>query len=85
MFGTVTVDACRRGETVTVEPSMQITHDNPRAKGIVMSGMIDDTIREEALAAGASGFLHKSAAGTELIVAIKRVWTESTRLMQPPS
>jgi len=43
----------------------------------VITAMTDDAIRDEVLAAGASGFFHKSA-GDELIVAITRIWTEST-------
>ena len=55
----------------------QITHNNPRVKVIVISARIDEAIRDEALAAGASGFFEKSAAN-ELIEAIRRIWTEST-------
>ena len=55
----------------------QITQNNPRVKVIVISAMTDDHIRDEALAAGASGFFDKSAAN-ELVVAIRRIWTEST-------
>ena len=55
----------------------QITQNNPRVKVIVISAMTDDAIRDEALAAGASGFFDKSAAN-ELVVAIRRIWTEST-------
>ena len=55
----------------------QMTQTDPRAKIVVISAMADDAIRDEALAAGASGFLHKSAVD-ELIVAITRIWTEST-------
>jgi DNA-binding NarL/FixJ family response regulator len=55
----------------------QITQSNPRAKVIVMTGVIDDAIREEVLAAGASGFFPKLAAGNELIVAIKQAWADS--------
>jgi DNA-binding NarL/FixJ family response regulator len=55
----------------------QITHNNPRVKVIVISARIDEAIRDEALAAGASGFFEKSAAN-ELVVAIRRIWTEST-------
>jgi DNA-binding NarL/FixJ family response regulator len=54
-----------------------ITQNNPRVKVIVITAVTDDAIRDEALAAGASGFFHKSAAN-ELIVAIRRIWTEST-------
>jgi DNA-binding NarL/FixJ family response regulator len=53
----------------------QMTQNHPRVKVIVITAMIDDAIRDEALAAGAAGFFHKSAAA-ELIVAIKRIWTE---------
>ena len=54
-----------------------LTQTNPRVKVILVSAMADDAIRVEALAAGASGFFHKSAAD-ELLVAINRLWTEST-------
>jgi DNA-binding NarL/FixJ family response regulator len=56
----------------------QITENNPRVKVIVITAMTDDAIRDEALAAGASGFFQKSAAADDLIVAIRRIWTEST-------
>ena len=55
----------------------QIRDSNPRVKVVVISARIDEAIRDEALAAGASGFFEKSAAN-ELIEAIKRIWTEST-------
>ena len=55
----------------------QITHNNPGVKVIVISARIDEAIRDEALAAGASGFFEKSAAN-ELVVAIRRLWTEWT-------
>ena len=54
-----------------------ITQNNPRVKVIVITAVTDDAIRDEALAAGASGFFHKSAVN-ELIVAIRRIWTAST-------
>ena len=60
------LDVCRR-----------VTQDNPRVKVIVITAMTDDAYRDEALAAGASGFFYKSAAD-ELIVAIRRIWTELT-------
>jgi CheY-like chemotaxis protein len=44
-------------------------------KIIVISAMADDQIRDEALAAGASAFLHKAAAN-DLIVAVGRIWAE---------
>jgi DNA-binding NarL/FixJ family response regulator len=56
----------------------QITQNHPRVKVIIITAMTDDAFRDEALAAGASGFFHKSAAGDDLIVAIRRIWTEST-------
>ena len=55
----------------------QITPNNPRVKIIVMTAMADDAIRDEVLAAGASGFFHKSAAA-EMVAAIRRIWAEST-------
>ena len=60
-----------------LEVCRQITQNNPRVKIIVITAMADDDIRDEVLAAGASGFFDKSAAN-ELIVAIRRIWTEST-------
>jgi DNA-binding NarL/FixJ family response regulator len=54
-----------------------ITQNNPNVKVIVISALTDDAIRDEALAAGASGFLHKSAVD-ELMAAIRRIWTESS-------
>jgi DNA-binding NarL/FixJ family response regulator len=53
-----------------------IVEHNPAARVIVITGMMDDTIREEAVAAGASGFLHKLAAGHELVSLIERVWID---------
>ena len=55
----------------------QITQDNPHVKVIVISAMTDEHIRDEALAAGASDFFDKFAA-SELVVAIRRLWAEST-------
>ena len=54
----------------------QITQNNPLVKVIVITAMADDAFRDEALAAGASGFVQKSAAG-DLITAIRRIWMES--------
>ena len=51
---------------------------NPGAKVILITGMIDETIRAEALAAGASDFVPKLAGGNELIVAIRRAWEEAS-------
>ena len=55
----------------------QITRNNPAVKIIAISAMTDDTIRDEAMAAGASGYCHKSEAH-ELLVAIRRIWTDAT-------
>jgi CheY-like chemotaxis protein len=60
-----------------LEVCRQITQNNPRVKVVVITGMADDAIRDEALAAGASAFFDKFAAN-ELVVAIRRIWTEST-------
>ena len=56
----------------------EITHQNPHAKVIVMTAMIDDVIREQACAAGASSCFDKCASTDNLIVDIKRAWREST-------
>ena len=55
----------------------QITQNDPRAKVIMLTAMPDADIRDEALAAGASMFVDKTAASDELLVAIRRLWTES--------
>ena len=60
-----------------LEVCRQIAPNNPRVKIIVITAIADDAIRDEALAAGASGFFHKSAA-SELVAAIRRIWTELT-------
>jgi DNA-binding NarL/FixJ family response regulator len=49
----------------------QVRQSNPGVKVIVISAMTDDQIRDEALAAGASGFVDKSAPG-ELVLAVRR-------------
>ena len=54
----------------------QLTQNNPQVKIIVITALADDATRDEALAAGASGFFHKFAAD-ELSGAIRRVWKES--------
>jgi two-component system, NarL family, response regulator NreC len=55
----------------------QLREHNPRAKVIVISAMSDEDVKDEVLAAGASGFFNKSAA-RELAAAIVRIWTEPT-------
>jgi DNA-binding NarL/FixJ family response regulator len=52
-----------------------ITTANPKTKVLMVTGVTDDAIRDEALAAGASGFFVKSAAD-DLIAAIKRAWAQ---------
>jgi FixJ family two-component response regulator len=42
----------------------------------VITGMFDDAIEGEALAAGASAFLHKLATAHDLVDVIKRAWAE---------
>lgn len=54
----------------------QITLTDPRAKVIVITGMIYEGMRDEAVAAGAFDVIHKSTAGEELFVAINRAWNE---------
>ena len=54
----------------------QITDNNPRARVIAITATTDDQIREQVLAAGASGFFDKSAIN-DLVGAIKRIWTET--------
>jgi DNA-binding NarL/FixJ family response regulator len=54
----------------------EITRNNPRAKVIMITAMVDDAIRDAALAAGAFRFVHKSAASDDLVAAIKQAWTE---------
>jgi DNA-binding NarL/FixJ family response regulator len=61
------LDACR-----------EITRNNPRAKVIIITAMVDDAIKNAAMAAGAFGFVHKSAAADDLIAAIKQAWSETT-------
>jgi DNA-binding NarL/FixJ family response regulator len=61
------LEACRR-----------ILQANPGAKVIVITGMMDETIRTEALAAGASGFVPKMAVGNELMGAITRAWADAS-------
>jgi two-component system response regulator DesR len=58
------LDVCRR-----------VTRDSPGTKVIIISAMADETVRDAALAAGASSFFHKSAVN-DLIAAIVRLWAE---------
>jgi DNA-binding NarL/FixJ family response regulator len=56
----------------------QIRQNTPRAHVVVVTGMTDDVIREEALAAGASAFVVKAAAAAELLDAVKRAWEKAS-------
>jgi DNA-binding NarL/FixJ family response regulator len=58
----------------------QILHTNPRAKVILITGLIDDGLKAEALAAGAAGFFPKLMAGNELVDAIHEAWAECSNL-----
>ena len=60
-----------------LEVCRQLAQTSPGVKVIVVSAFGDDYIKEEVIAAGASGFLEKSAA-SELPLAIRRIWAEST-------
>jgi DNA-binding NarL/FixJ family response regulator len=60
------LEACRR-----------IVKTNPRAKVILITGMMDESIRAIALAAGASSFLPKLAVGDELMDAVRRAWEDA--------
>lgn len=53
----------------------EITQNNPRVKVIMITAMTDAAGMKAAQAAGASDFLDKAAAD-QLIVAIRRIWTE---------
>jgi DNA-binding NarL/FixJ family response regulator len=54
-----------------------ITRANPGAKVIVITGMLDEAIEDEALAAGAFGFFPKYAAADDLVAAVSRAWAET--------
>ena len=59
------LDVCRR-----------IVQTSPRARVILITAVIDDGIRADALAAGASGSFAKLRAGSELIEGIRAAWAE---------
>jgi two-component system invasion response regulator UvrY len=59
------LDACR-----------SILQANPRAKVILMTAIVDDAIRNEALIAGAFGFFSKLMAASELLDAIRNAWAD---------
>ena len=57
-----------------LEVCHQILQANPRAKVILITALVDDAIRTEALAAGASGLFPKLTDGNELIEAIREAY-----------
>lgn len=59
-----------------LEVCRQILQTNPRAKVILITALVDDVIRTEALAAGAWGLFPKLTDGNELIEAIREAWAE---------
>jgi len=59
-----------------LEVCRRIVQASPRAKVILISAVIDDGIRTDALAAGASGSFAKLRAGSELIDGIREAWAE---------
>jgi DNA-binding NarL/FixJ family response regulator len=59
-----------------LEVCPRILQTNPRAKVILITAMIDDRVRADALATGASGFFSKLAPGEELIESIRGMWAE---------
>lgn len=54
----------------------QIRTSNPHAKVIMISGMLDDAIVEEALVAGAADCINKARAAGQLVNAITRAWID---------
>ena len=58
----------------------EITRNDPRARVIVMTGMLDDEVAQEARTAGALEFFDKTAMGDELVLAIKDAWNGMTRV-----
>jgi DNA-binding NarL/FixJ family response regulator len=56
----------------------------PRLTVIVLSGSLDPLAREQALAAGAAGFLAKDVNGTELISSVRRFANAEATLARRP-
>jgi DNA-binding NarL/FixJ family response regulator len=63
-----------------LEVCREITSNESLARVIVMSGMLDDDIADQARSAGASEFFDKTAMGDALILAIKEAWNGITRV-----
>ena len=57
------LEACRR-----------IVQAHLRARVILITASSDDALRSEAISAGASDFVQKRAAATDLVAAIRRAW-----------
>src|SRR5882672_115722 len=57
----------------------EITRNSPRARVIVMSGMLDHDVTRAARMAGASEVFDKAAMGDQLVVAIKEAWSVTSR------
>ena len=55
----------------------ELTQHDPTAKVIVITGMLDDSLKHAALAAGASAVVLKVTVAHELVDEIKRAWAES--------
>jgi DNA-binding NarL/FixJ family response regulator len=53
----------------------QIARTQMRAKAIIITAVADDVLEEEALQAGAAGFLSKTVADPKLIVDVIRIWS----------
>jgi PAS domain S-box-containing protein len=68
-----------------LEVCRRIVRANPRAKVILITTVIDDGIRTDALAAGASGSFAKLNAGNELIDGIRVAWAECSTNAQTPA
>jgi len=87
--GALVVDAWKRHRPVVAVVDVNLPHvsgmdicraimaADAGAKVIVITGMLEESVEEEASAAGACGFYPKFAAGDELLAAIRRAWAES--------
>jgi len=68
-----------------LEVCRRIVQASPRAKVILITAVIDDGIRTDALAAGASGSFAKLRAGSELIDGIRGAWAECSMNAHTPA
>lgn len=60
-----------------LEVCRSIAQSNRHTKMIIITGLVDPTMRSLALAAGASAFISKADAGSELLAAIKKALAAS--------